>query len=46
MSRAALEDAFIAGRAIAELRPKSKAVQEAVISWQWIAHQLQHQRDE
>lgn len=46
MSRAALEDVFIAGRAISELRPKSKAAQEITVSWQWIAHQLQHQRDE
>jgi chromosome partitioning protein len=40
MRRAALEDAFIDGRAVAELRPNSKAAQEISDSWRWIASHL------
>ncbi len=36
MRRAALEDAFIDGRAVAELKPRSKAAQEISKSWRWI----------
>ena len=36
MRRAALEDAFIDGRAVAELSPNSKAAQEISDSWRWI----------
>ena len=38
--RAALEDAFIDGRVVAELRPKSKAAHEITASWKWIVNQL------
>ena len=41
MRRAALEDAFIDGRAVAELKPKSKAAREITASWKWIVNQLQ-----
>lgn len=40
MRRAALEDAFIDGRAVAELDPASKAAEEITESWAWIAQQL------
>lgn len=40
MRRAALEDAFIDGRAVAELEPNGKAAQEITESWNWIAQQL------
>lgn len=40
MRRAALEDAFIDGRAVAELNPNSKAAAEITASWRWIANQL------
>lgn len=40
MRRAALEDAFIDGRAIGELAPRSKAAQEITAAWQWIQQQL------
>ncbi len=40
MRRAVLEDAFIDGRAVAELRPKSKAATKITASWKWIANQL------
>ncbi len=41
MHRAALEDAFIDGRAVAELRPRSKAASEIAESWKWIVKQLE-----
>jgi len=41
MHRAALEDAFIDGRAVAELRPRSKAAREIADSWKWIVKQLE-----
>ena len=41
MRRAALEDAFIDGRAVTELRPNSKAAREITASWKWIVNQLQ-----
>ena len=40
MRRAALEDAFIDGRAVSELMPNSKAASEIAASWQWIVNQL------
>ena len=41
MRRAALEDAFIDGRAVAELEPKGKAAKEITASWQWIVNQME-----
>ena len=41
MHRAALEDAFIDGRAVAELKPRSKAAHEIAESWTWIVKQLE-----
>ena len=40
MRRAALEDAFIDGRAVAELDPTSKAAREITDSWDWILSHL------
>lgn len=38
--RAALADAFLDGRAVAELEPTGKAAREITRSWQWIMKQL------
>ena len=40
MRRAALEDAFISGHAVAELHPGSKAAAEIAASWQWVTAQI------
>lgn len=40
MRRAALEDAFIDGRAVAELDPASKAAEEIASSWAWVVSLL------
>ena len=41
MRRAVLEDAFIDGRAVAELKPHSKAAQEISATWKWIVDYLE-----
>ena len=41
MRRAALEDAFIDGRAVTELKPNSKAAAEITASWRWIRNQIE-----
>ncbi len=40
MRWAALEDAFIDGRAVAEVEPNSKAAHQITDSWEWILKQL------
>lgn len=39
MHRAALEDAFIDGRAVGELEPNGRAAEEITASWDWITKQ-------
>ncbi len=40
MRRAALEDAFIDGRAVMEVEPRGRGAEEILATWDWIQQQL------